>query len=93
VPYTARARVGMNYISAELGMRIVDSGVAQRALNTDRSESSRRIEGPGEAHDRIQFEQPDSNCRIIEIDLSALKLLEEVRRQGIHVHLKPDGEG
>jgi hypothetical protein len=49
-------------------LRIINSGMAESALNTDRLKGSGGIEKPGEADDGIQLEKRKGDSRIIQIN-------------------------
>src|SRR5262249_47899048 len=67
---------------------IVDGGMAYRTTEPHRFETPVLIERALHTEHRIEFDQGQRSCRIVEIDLTFLDLVYEIRRQGIHVNFQ-----
>ena len=72
--------------------RIVDGGVAQRALDAHRLDAAVGVREGGHADDRVELEQRDRRRRILEVDLAGLDLFHQRAGQRVRVHLQPDGQ-
>src|SRR5207253_8256387 len=72
--------------------RVVHGGMAKRALDSNRLQSSLRIEKTGHTQNRVQLEQRKCCGGIIQIDIPFLKSRYQAGGKRVHIHLQPDGE-
>src|SRR5262249_41159001 len=63
------------------------------ALNTNGCQDPSGIKDTGNTDDGIQLEQRNCDRWIIQIERAALEWLEDITRQGIHIHLQSRCEG
>jgi hypothetical protein len=66
--------------------------MAQRALDSDRTERSLRIEKSGEAHYRVQLEQSHGRCGVRQINFPSFQCCDQRGRKRIYVHLEANGQ-
>src|SRR5262249_32946531 len=73
--------------------RVVDRGVAERALDTHRGDPAGFVKVAGHSDDRVELEQAKRRRGIIQIDLALLELLLERVGKSVCVYLETHGEG
>jgi hypothetical protein len=63
------------------------------ALNSDRCDCTFLIEKAGYSDDRVQLQERQCRCRIVEIDFSIADGFNNVGRQSLGIHLQAHSEG
>src|SRR3989441_4502791 len=72
------------------GECVIDGRVAEGALDADRFDAAARVEESGHPHDRIQLEQGQGRCRVVEVHFPCLELFLQRLGQGVHIYLEAD---
>src|SRR5688572_7966377 len=67
--------------------------MAQRALDSDGSQSAIVVEEAGHADDRVQLEQCSGRGRVVEINLAGLDLRDQLGGERLRVNLQAKTQG
>src|SRR6185312_9462152 len=72
--------------------RVVDGGMAERALDAHALDAAVAVRESRDADHRIQFEQGDGGCRVVQVHLAGGDLLLQCGGEGIGIYPQTDGK-